>query len=280
MSDRAERVTAAATATAGDEDVLSMKFDGKTVRENLEEAIAAGRLIRLPNGKLTAPEISRAMKFNNGAWFGRDCQFLNGFLFRNVYRRRAVPAGCAACYKVKVETQSMRQMMAVKAIAEGFPRRAKSGAEVDRPDNQSLYATYFYLTGLDEARRMYKQVRARIDADPDLGPSVKVIIKRGCSNYERACGPSDRYTFDSRLEGIERYLRERFVTPPAAPEPDKKYRDAAILLETARVAFRIGDQTYKDFTGGQALFRPTVSYDPEDHGETSSHDGSSGGPHG
>lgn len=245
-----------------DEQILSMKFGGKTIGENLEAAIAAGRVIRRADGKLTLRPTRPGVGFNNDKPFGRDCRFLKQFMFEHVYGKSCVPVGCAACYKVKVESQTMRQLMAVKAIAEGFDCSAKSAPEVDSPENQALFASYFYLTGLDEARAVYKEVRAKVDADAALGPSVKVIIKRGCTNYEHACGPSDRYTFDPRLEDIEAHFRDRYLQPEPAPMPARKYRDAATLLEIVRTAYRIGDNTYKDFTDGKEVFPATVSYDP------------------
>jgi hypothetical protein len=39
-------------------------------------------------------------------------------------------------------------------------------------------------------------------------------------------------------------------------------RNQARLLALVRVAFQIGDETYKDFTGGQPLRRPLVDYAP------------------
>ena len=253
-----------------DDQILSMKFGGKTIGENLEAAIAAGRVIRRADGKLTLRPSRPAVGFSNDKPFGRDCRFLKHFMFEHVYGRACVPIGCAACYKVKVEAQTMRQLMAVKKLAEGFDCRAKSAPEVDSPENQSLYASYFYLTGLDQAREVYKEVRAKVDADPALGPTVKVIIKRGCTNYEHACGPSDRYTFDPRLKDIEAHFRDGYLQPEPAPVPARKYRDAATLLEIARVAYRIGDDTYKDFTGGKEVFPATVSYDPDGADEENS----------
>ena len=248
-----------------EQEILSMKFGGRTIRESLEAAIAAGRVIRHPDGKLSLPPgpPMHPRQFTNGGKLDRDCTFLNPFMFQTLYNESSVPLGCAACYKLKVETQTMRQLMAVKKIADGFEYRARSAAEVDRRDNPSLYSTYFYLTGLDQAREVYKQVRAKVDAAPALGPSIKMIIKRGYTNYEHACGPSDRYTFDPRLEAVEMYFRKRYAPPTRPPRPARKYRDAVALLDTARIAFRIGDKTYKDFTGGQEVFPPTVSYDPD-----------------
>ena len=259
-----------APSSEENDEILSIKIGGKTIGENLEAAIAGGHVARDPDGRLSLPPFPPTVQFNNRKRFDRDCVFLNHFLFKHVYGKTCVPLGCAACYKVKVETQSMRQLMAVKEIAEGVEYRAKSAPEVNRPDNQSLYSSYFYLTGLDQAREVYKDVRAKIDADPALGPSVKVIIKRGCTNYEHACGPSNRYAFDPRLKDIEAYFRERYLRPEPAPRPSRKYRDAATLLEIAQIAYRIGDDTYKDFTGGKAVYPATVSYEPNGFDEDDS----------
>jgi hypothetical protein len=250
---------------APDEDVLSIEIGGKTIGANLEAAIAAGHVVRRPDGNLElAGARRRPRSFHNNGKFNRNCSFLNGFMFTHIYDKKAVPLACRDCYKVKVAPDSLRQLIAVKDIALGFPCSAKSNSEVDRPDNQSLYASYFYLLGLDKARAVYKKLRAAIDAHPKLGPAVKMVIKRGCTNYEHACGPSDRYTFDPRLARIEQYFRSRFVGKKPESRHPTKYLDAMLLLDLVQIAYRIGDDTYKDFAGGKIPFPPTITYDPND----------------
>jgi hypothetical protein len=84
---------------------------------------------------------------------------------------------------------------------------------------------------LDAARAAYANLRRRVDADPKLGASVPVTVKRGCTNYELKCGPSDAYSFDPRLEVVEAYLAARFVGPEAAPKSmSKAMRNQARLL--------------------------------------------------
>lgn len=249
---------------ANDDGVLSIEIGGKTVGARLEEAVAAGYVVRRPDGKLERAAPPRSPSgLNNGGEFDRDCNFLNGFMFGRIYGQKAVPMACGDCYKVKVTPTTMRQLMAVHKISHDFACFAKSRSEVDRAETQSLYATYFYLLGLDRARAVYKKLRAKIDADPKLGPAVKMVIKRGCTNYERALGPSDRYTFDPRLARIEEYFRARFATNHRQ-KLERKYLNAIYLLTLLRIAYRIGDDTYKDFTGGKDLFPPTLSYDPDE----------------
>lgn len=256
-----------------DEDnrILSIEFGGSTIGANIEAAISAGRIVRRPDGKIQLVEgkgprpdifIKKPGEFDDAQRM--SCKFLNAFMFQTVYGQKAVPFGCRDCYKVKVNSATLRQVMAVKEISETLPATAKSGAEVDVPGTQGLYATYFYVLGLDKARALYKAVRAKIDGSAKLGTSVKMVIKRGCTNYERNCGPSDRYTFDSRLSEIEDYFFKRFFTPPPQSAAEVKLKSAAKLLQMVSTAYRIGDNTYKDFTGGKDLLPPTVTYDPEE----------------
>lgn len=91
-----------------------------------------------------------------------------------------------------------------------------------------------------------------------------MLIKRGCTNYERKCGPSDHYTFEPKLEEIETALLSQFVKP-AAPEQrlDRKRQDAIRFINLMQIAYRIGDDSYKEFNGGRSLYRPTITYSPD-----------------
>jgi hypothetical protein len=257
------------TAAPDDDSILSIEIGGKSIGAYLEVAIASGRVIQRPDGKFELAEVpSRSTDLFNDGEFPRPCLFLNKFMFTHIYGAKAVPSGCRDCYKVKVTSATLRQLIAVKKISEDFSCLAKSTADVNYHGNQSLYATYFYLLGLDKARAIYHQVRAKIVGEPKLGVGVKMVIKRGCTNYEHACGPSNRYTFDPRLADIERYFWSRFVSKKSEQGrgADKKY-DAMKLLELVRTAYRIGDDTYKDFTGGKDLYPPTITYDPDESAE-------------
>jgi hypothetical protein len=250
--------------------LLSFVVDGKTIGSNLERAIASGDVVRLADGKL---ELLRpygqpptVISLDGYIWrqgdFAQPCTFLNRFMFRHVYGEAAVPFGCRDCYKVKVVSDSLRQMVAVKDVAESVPASSKSGVEVDNSENQHVYGSYFYFLGLDRARAAYKVLRAKIDEHSKLGAGVKMLIKRGCTNYERKCGPSDQYKFDPRQEEIEQQLSSRFVADVRSGAK-KTVRDKIQFLEWVRVAYRIGDDTYKDFTDGKELHPSAVTYPPE-----------------
>jgi hypothetical protein len=249
---------------------LQIELGGRSLSDNLARAIDRGFVVEREDGRLTlrrtaadADPVRRKGGFiGKRGTLTRACRFLNNFLFQQVYAQASIPYACRDCYKVRILTRSLRALMAVKHLAEATPYTTKSGSEVDNRYNTSLYTTCLYLDGLDQARAVYADLRREIDADPALGPDVVMIIKRGCSNYERALGPSDAYVVDARLEPAETYLAGRFVddTPPSTAP--KAAIHALRQLNLVEIAFRIGDETYKDFTAGQPLHPPFVDYAP------------------
>ncbi len=263
-----------------DDPRLALSVGGRTIGANLDLAIARGSVRRDADGRLrlaqggrsaarddheleevAAVEAGASYLYRRGA-VRLPCTFLNPFLFRQAYAQGAVPFGCRDCFKVKIDTKTLRALVAAQSLAETTVLASKSGAQVDNPNNDSVYTTYIYAKGVDQAREAYKTLRPQVDAHEHLGPSVSMVIKRGCTNYERKCGPSDRYTFDPGLEAAESYLAGRFVTEKPARRQSREALDAMRMLRLAQIAYRIGDPTYKDFTGGKPLYAPTVNYAP------------------
>lgn len=231
-------------------------FDVASVPKNLERAVAEGWLTRLEDGRWALPEKPWSP---NWMYVGDTsfCRFNMPFLFRGAYGSAQVPWSCRNCFKVKVRLESFRQLQAAYAIAKTLDApAAKCGPTVDMATSADRYSMFVYLNGLDAARQMRAKVRAAADAHPQLGPDVQVIIKRGCTEFEIACGPSDRWTFPEGLAELEERLYATFAAP-ASPRPPK----AASLACWIATAFRIGDETYLDATGGRRLYPAVVTYD-------------------
>jgi hypothetical protein len=241
------------------EQLLALRVGPATIGENLRQALDAGRLIEQGDGTLQPAGEPKQdvnwMHVSHGPPLG--CGFLMEFMFRQAYAEAAVPDGCSACYKVKVVLRTLRELVAAWEIAKTIPCGSKWGTDLNNPYSQNIYAGYFYTKGLDGARAMFKTARQAFDTEPKLGPGVAMTIKRGCSEYEAALGPSDRYEFAPERGELEAYLKTRFRARKAEHHPSMV---AAHWIETA---FRIGDDTYLDFTGGKPLRRRTMTYDPE-----------------
>jgi hypothetical protein len=247
---------------------LDVVVGARTVGENLQRAVARGYVVQREDGRysLRRPQIDADEVRRKGGFIGkrgtldRPCEFLNHFLFTYVYAEAALPYSCRDCYKIRVAVRSLRALMAVKALAEATKFSTKSGPEVDNPYNRNIYSTCIYFESLEDAHDTHAALRQQIDAHPDLGPDVDMIIKRGCSNYERAMGPSDQYRVDPELAPVEAWLAERYVNDRPPNKMSKQTINALRMLDLIAIAFRIGDETYKDFTDGQPIYPSAVNY--------------------
>jgi hypothetical protein len=240
------------------EQFLAMQAGATSVAGNLQCAIEAGRLIEDADGTLALAGDPKQnvnwMYVANGPALG--CGFLMDFMFHHAYAEAAVPDGCSACYKVKVVPRTLRELVAAWQIARRIKCRSKWGTDLNNPYSQNIYAGYFYISGLDAARALFKLAREAFDAEPKIAPDIQMTIKRGCSEYEAKLGPSDRYRFTPEMAALETHLKSRFRERKAEHFPSMV---AAHWIETA---FRIGDDTYLDFTDDKRLRRKTLAYDP------------------
>jgi len=239
------------------DELLAQRFGDRSVQENLQTAIDAGRLVKGADGRLSLPRgrgTSRWIFVPNRPYL--PCGFLTKVLFEVAYAETAVPHGCSACYKIKVKAETLRELVAGWQVAKSIDCLSKWGVDLDNPHSQDVYAGYFYPGDLDAARVLYKVVREAMNAYPKLGPGVTMTIKRGCSQFEAAVGPSDSYTFTPQMAELEAHLRTRFQGPAISETTMPQLRQWIDL------AFRMGDDTYLDFTGGKRLRPATMTYEP------------------
>ena len=241
------------------EELLGLRFGGATVAENLRQLVDSGKLIENADGTLRLPENLKNPRANwisvhNGPPLG--CDFLKYVGFNGAYAKSAVPHGCRECYKIKVAPRTLRELAAAWQIAKGIKCLSKWGIDLFNPYSQNVYAGYFYTSGLDGARVLFRVVREAFAEDPKLGLDIPTTIKRGCSEYEAAVGPSDRYEFTPEMAELETYLKSRFRPTQG---PDQLNVALAYWIE---FAFLMGDDTYLDFTGGKRFRAKTVTYDP------------------
>ena len=240
------------------EELLALRIGATSVGENLHRAIESGRLIENEDGTLQLADNPK----QNVDWVyvshgpPLDCGFLMGFMFRHAYAEAAVPDGCSACYKVKVVLRTLRELVAAWELAKGIQCLSKWGTDLNNAYSQNIYAGYFYVSGLDAARALFKVVREALDRDPKLGPDIPITIKRGCSEYEAKLGPSHQYEFTPEMAEIESHLKSRFR------ERKGVHHGSMVAAHWIETAFRIGDDTYLDFTGGKRLRKKTMTYDP------------------
>lgn len=243
-----------------DEEILTYRVGSMSIAEHLAQAVAAGRLIAHTDGTWALP----AAPDSAGVWLSGttrspisySCHSLKSFLFDHAYGKRLVPAGCETCFKVKIAVSTLRQLVALHELAKTSAYVFKTGLDMENPYSSGIYAGFFYLDGLDQARAAFRELRQAVDEHPLLGSDISMLIKRGCTEYEIHCGPSDSYAIAPKE--VEAWLLARLKIS-ASTKPLPKSMTLARWIQTA---FQIGDETYLDLTNGRRLHPKTVSYEP------------------
>jgi hypothetical protein len=192
---------------------------------------------------------------------GLDCHIWHKILFDFVFAtlgEKWVPIGCHACWKVVIRMKTLKQLFALMNLQKRMGRPSKCGIEVRETVN-GLYGGYFYNHSLEEGLECYEAVRAEIDADPELGPDIPVILKRACTEFELLCGPSDQWSVSPEQVEIEDLINKTFVRDiKHRGQPD--HAVANVHRKWINWAYANGDQTYLEYTNEVPLYPPVVTY--------------------
>lgn len=250
----------------------SFKIAGRTIGDRIAEGISEGLLVQSVDGNYQISEddvcdnllTSDTPTISSNGNFSAPCHFLNHFVFAIAYGKAQVPFGCSACYKIWIHTRSLRALFALKGLLDRTPYSSKIKIEALNPLSSNVYLAVVYGGSLPETRAAFSGLRLLIDANPQLGLEVPMEIRRGCQNYEQACGASDQYLFAQELSTIESVLHARFIDKPPSSRT-KNQRDAAAKLRMIQIAHQLGDESYKDFTGGKSLSFSAVRYSHTDN---------------
>ena len=192
---------------------------------------------------------------------GLDCHTWHKIMFDVCFRqtgKKFAPSPCHGCWKVVVRLQTLKQLFALLSLQMRMGRPSKCGIEVRETVN-GLYGGYFYNKSLEEGLECYSAVRQEIDADPQLGPDVSVILKRACTEFELLCGPSDEWKVTPEQEGMEALINRWFVRD-INQRTQPPHALATVHRRWIEWAYQNGDQTYLEFTDGKPIYPKVISY--------------------
>lgn len=175
--------------------------------------------------------------------------FTYRLLARNLLQKKDwfIPQGCQECYKVVVRPRTYRELLDLEAMMLEIETNCKCGIE-ERPYTRGIYGAYFYNTGLQEGIERYEKIRDAVDVY--ISPDVQVFLKRGCTEYERDHGPSDKWVVTDLQVEIENDIAEN-VTMPIHPN-DSEERIEQIHDKWRRFAWKYdpkfdGEPVYPDY---------------------------------
>lgn len=168
-----------------------------------------------------------------------------------------VPMRCMSCWKVVVRPRTLVELFALAEIQEGCQYKCKCGCE-PRVFVHGNYGGYFYFTskedgldGLDHISRIVKD---------KISPNVKVILKRGCTEFEGSFPHSATWQPLKGQKELEKYILDRVVL--AAQTFDQTPEEVLhVKRGWVEFAYDRGDPTAIDFNGGKPLYTPPDTYE-------------------
>lgn len=183
-------------------------------------------------------------------------------LFHSVYFGvfGVVPKHCfshcwkmAACNKgienEVVKQLTMKEVLEIEEAQEYLGMPSKCGMD-KRSYTPNTWGAYWYFHSLAEARRNYNKVKGVLNL---INPDINLVIKRSCTEFELALGPSDKWdSLERDWEETEAVLDEWVYRMDHSQEQHPLVKKA-VRNRMLYWAHQHGDFTYKHFNRGEDL---------------------------
>lgn len=176
-----------------------------------------------------------------------------------------VPRMCRNCWKIVVYPRTLLELLKLKSLMELMSKAnpycyCKCGIE-KRPSVGRNYGGYFYTDSLQAGLCRLEEVREMVHTK--IHPDIKVILKRGCTEYEFTFGDSSKWdqifdiefwnAFEDKLDGLVAFPDE-FTRQPTLIKHH-------VVANWIRFAWDRGDETVKQLNAGRGLTAEYMTYD-------------------
>lgn len=172
-----------------------------------------------------------------------------------------VPKKCLDCYKVVVAPRTFDELMKLLyvqelLIADNPKCWCKCGIE-QRDFVPRNYGGYFYTRSLEQGQIRYETVRKAVDEN--ISPDIDVVLKRYCTEFEIALGPSNLYKRPDGADDVEKLFWQNVeVSQDAVRQPDFVIRH--IVQEWMMWAWGRGDKTVMLYNNNEPFYPAYVTY--------------------
>jgi hypothetical protein len=192
----------------------------------------------------------------------RDCiRWLH--IFFNAYG--IIPKPCFGCFKVVVLPRTLEELMRIKGVQENMGMPAKCGIEL-RGYVPRAYGAYWYAPlggGLEVARNLLNEVKKQIELEFGKEDPPFALLKRACTEMERAWGPSNEWAYTPE-QAMKYELLEASYGQVDVPQKEPSFKRPYMFGQWIEYAMSIGDATYKKYA--EDLVPTPVDYTFSNHG--------------
>ena len=200
---------------------------------------------------------------------GFQCILWHQVFLETLSDQKMVHSHCHECYKVCITPRIVSELIMLEEWQSSLDVPCKCGIEL-REFVPKLYGGYFYCRGVDEGRERYREVkRFAYDAAKTRGlppeSAMPVSLKKGCSEFERACGPSDKWVTTEESLELEQWMAEKIDYDPFGDSPQPEVVKESVRLAWLKWAHMHGDMSYVQYTPDKQPFSaPFVTYHEEE----------------
>jgi hypothetical protein len=192
---------------------------------------------------------------------GRNCQWQ----LHKAQVFRFVPRRCRNCWKIVVYPRNIVDLMKLydlqKQMAHSDPTcLCKCGIEL-RPEVERNYGGYFYTDSRVAGLERLKIVRSLVAEF--ISPEIRVILKRGCTEFERDFGDSkewDQFVMYNALE--EEIERQSYIVDDHNDQPPLVVNH--VLATWMQFAASIADPAFKELSDGENMYADYSTYEEEE----------------
>jgi hypothetical protein len=178
---------------------------------------------------------------------------------------RFIPKSCLSCWKIVMEIPTVRQLMKImEDQSKETENLCKCGVEVRAFTGKlGKYMAFWYghmTKGLEGGRELHRRIQQQY-------PGVKIILKRGCTEFSNEYPQTDQWDelYMNRGWGrIEAELEKIFVVEYVDVRSTPNLMRPRILRGWIDWAYEHEDETYLDFVDGPP-FHKTVTYHSSEH---------------
>lgn len=207
-----------------------------------------------------------------------NCHLWHKIMFDILFKKRWIPSGCLNCWKVVLAPKNLRELVTMYLMQRELMIPSKCGTEFERDNTSKLYGAYFYNFSFEEGKRCFDMLQNEFAKKKTYSGNIlevpfegrfeddvseRLILKRGCTEYEQEHGKIDPLDWDATITEeqleIEALAINCFVSDVPNLTPSEMQL-AHIFNNWIHGAYRLGDETYKDFTDGQELFLSCRTY--------------------
>ena len=213
-----------------------------------------GTLVRGPHGrysmKLDPSSINQPWLYIHTA-IGRKCTLWHDLYFEHF---RLIPEGCLNCWKTVISVSSVYDLFILRDILTGLSLPSKCGIDA-RYFTPNKYSGFIYGDSIGQGFEYYRIISEALEGNLDLKGKPRVILKRGCTEFEQEYPHSKTWRLSDAQVMFEKKLDSIFEAPIEPTSQQDLIAQSRVFSSWIKYAHGIGDKTWK-----QALIRE--GYDP------------------